>query len=143
MIGTPFSIQYGTGSMTGIIGSDQVAVSDLWVAPKVPGTPPLAGHPHGAPSSLQVEGLTVNNQQFAESISEPGKAFVDAEFDGILGLAYPSLAVDGVTPVFDNMMAQNLVELPIFSVYMSSYARGFELGGCSGSGSAVGSRRGC
>uniref|UniRef100_A0A8C3MSM7 cathepsin E n=1 Tax=Geospiza parvula TaxID=87175 RepID=A0A8C3MSM7_GEOPR len=91
VIGTPFSIQYGTGSLTGIIGSDQV-----------------------------VEGLAVSNQQFAESISEPGKAFLDAEFDGILGLAYPSLAVDGVTPVFDNMMAQNLVELPLFSVYMSS-----------------------
>ncbi|NXQ39620.1 CATE protein, partial [Catharus fuscescens] len=92
VIGTPFSIRYGTGSLTGIIGSDQVTV----------------------------EGLTVSNQQFAESISEPGKAFLDAEFDGILGLAYPSLAVDGVTPFFDNLMAQNLVELPIFSVYMSS-----------------------
>ncbi|NXN93352.1 CATE protein, partial [Rhinopomastus cyanomelas] len=90
-IGTPFSIQYGTGSLTGIIGSDQVVV----------------------------EGITVNNQQFAESITEPGTAFLDAEFDGILGLAYPSLAVDGVTPVFDNMMAQDLVELPLFSVYMS------------------------
>ncbi|NXX44865.1 CATE protein, partial [Tricholaema leucomelas] len=90
-IGTPFSIQYGTGSLTGVIGSDQVAV----------------------------EGLTVSNQQFAESVTEPGTAFLDAEFDGILGLAYPSLAVDGVTPVFDNMMAQNLVELPMFSVYMS------------------------
>ncbi|NWV04597.1 CATE protein, partial [Ptilonorhynchus violaceus] len=92
VIGTPFSIQYGTGSLTGIIGSDQVVI----------------------------EGLVVSNQQFAESISEPGKAFLDAAFDGILGLAYPSLAVDGVTPVFDNMMDQNLVELPIFSVYMSS-----------------------
>ncbi|XP_053943773.1 cathepsin E isoform X3 [Cuculus canorus] len=91
-VGTPFSIQYGTGSLTGVIGSDQVVV----------------------------EGLTVSNQQFAESISEPGETFLDAGFDGILGLAYPSLAVDGVTPVFDNMMAQNLVELPIFSVYMST-----------------------
>ncbi|XP_019402050.1 PREDICTED: cathepsin E [Crocodylus porosus] len=90
-VGTPFSIQYGTGSLTGIIGSDQVTV----------------------------EGITVVNQQFAESVSEPGSTFVDAEFDGILGLAYPSLAVDGVIPVFDNMMAQNLVELPVFSVYMS------------------------
>ncbi|NXG09593.1 CATE protein, partial [Sakesphorus luctuosus] len=91
VVGTPFSIQYGTGSLTGLIGSDQVVV----------------------------EGITVSNQQFAESISEPGKTFLDAAFDGILGLAYPSLAVDGVTPVFDNMMAQNLVELPLFSVYMS------------------------
>ncbi|NXA52630.1 CATE protein, partial [Nothocercus julius] len=91
-VGTPFSIQYGTGSLTGVIGSDQVTV----------------------------EGLTVARQQFAESVSEPGKTFLDAAFDGILGLAYPSLAVDGVTPVFDNMMAQNLVEMPMFSVYMSS-----------------------
>lgn len=85
----------------------------------------------------------MSNQQFAESISEPGKAFLDAEFDGILGLAYPSLAVDGVTPFFDNLMAQNLVELPIFSVYMSSYGRGFAPGCCSESGIALGSRRGC
>ncbi|NWJ05614.1 CATE protein, partial [Crypturellus undulatus] len=91
-VGTPFSIQYGTGSLTGVIGADRVTV----------------------------EGLTVANQQFAESVSEPGKTFLDAAFDGILGLGYPSLAVDGVTPVFDNMMAQNLVELPMFSVYMSS-----------------------
>nr|XP_009670602.1 PREDICTED: cathepsin E [Struthio camelus australis] len=91
-VGTPFSIQYGTGSLTGVIGSDQVTV----------------------------EGLTVVNQQFAESINEPGKTFLDAMFDGVLGLAYPSLAVDGITPVFDNMMAQNLVELPMFSVYMST-----------------------
>uniref|UniRef100_A0A8B9FGS1 cathepsin E n=1 Tax=Amazona collaria TaxID=241587 RepID=A0A8B9FGS1_9PSIT len=99
VVGTPFSIQYGTGSLTGVIGSDQV-----------------------------VEGLTVSNQQFAESVSEPGKAFVDAAFDGILGLAYPSLAVGGVTPVFDNMMAQNLVELPMFSVYLSTYGPAFAPG---------------
>ncbi|XP_053249326.1 cathepsin E [Podarcis raffonei] len=90
-VGTAFSIQYGTGSLTGIIGMDQVTV----------------------------EGITVANQQFAESVNEPGSTFLDSEFDGILGLAYPSLAVDGVTPVFDNMMAQNLVNLPIFSVYLN------------------------
>ncbi|KFO19627.1 Cathepsin E [Fukomys damarensis] len=91
-VGNPFSIQYGTGSLTGIIGADQVSV----------------------------EGLTVAGQQFGESVKEPGQTFVHAEFDGILGLGYPSLAAGGVTPVFDNMMAQNLVALPMFSVYMSS-----------------------
>ncbi|XP_012314628.2 cathepsin E [Aotus nancymaae] len=94
--GQSFSIQYGTGSLSGIIGSDQVSV----------------------------EGLTVVGQQFGESVTEPGQTFVDAEFDGILGLGYPSLAVGGVTPVFDNMMAQNLVDLPMFSVYMSSNPEG-------------------
>lgn len=78
----------------------------------------------------------MSNQQFAESVSEPGKAFLDAAFDGILGLAYPSLAVDGVSPVFDNMMAQNLVELPMFSVYMSMYGHGFAPGCCLDSGIA-------
>ncbi|XP_003822980.3 cathepsin E isoform X1 [Pan paniscus] len=94
--GQSFSIQYGTGSLSGIIGADQVSV----------------------------EGLTVVGQQFGESVTEPGQTFVDAEFDGILGLGYPSLAVGGVTPVFDNMLAQNLVDLPMFSVYMSSNPEG-------------------
>ncbi|XP_033053908.1 cathepsin E isoform X1 [Trachypithecus francoisi] len=94
--GQSFSIQYGTGSLSGIIGADQVSV----------------------------EGLTVVGQQFGESVTEPGQTFVDAEFDGILGLGYPSLAVGGETPVFDNMMAQNLVDLPMFSVYMSSNPEG-------------------
>ncbi|KAM8816606.1 cathepsin E isoform 2-T2 [Rhynchonycteris naso] len=92
--GSRFFIQYGTGSLSGIIGADQV------------------------------EGLTVVNQQFGESITEPGQSFVDAEFDGILGLGYPSLAVGGVTPVFDNMLAQNLVDVPMFSVYMTSDPEG-------------------
>ncbi|XP_077013705.1 cathepsin E [Tamandua tetradactyla] len=95
-LGRSFSIQYGTGSLSGVIGTDQVSV----------------------------EGLTVVGQQFGESVKEPGQTFVDAEFDGILGLGYPSLAVGGMPPVFDNMMAQSLVALPMFSVYMSSDPEG-------------------
>ncbi|XP_039083371.1 cathepsin E isoform X3 [Hyaena hyaena] len=96
IVGSQFSIQYGTGRLSGIIGTDQV----------------------------YVEGLLVVGQQFGESVTEPGQTFVNAEFDGILGLGYPSLAVGGVTPVFDNMMAQNLVDIPMFSVYMSSDPEG-------------------
>uniref|UniRef100_A0A670Z757 cathepsin E n=1 Tax=Pseudonaja textilis TaxID=8673 RepID=A0A670Z757_PSETE len=100
-VGTPFSIHYGTGSLRGIIGMDQVTVRKI------------------CPHSIMESAFGQLNQQFAESVTEPGNTFLDSEFDGILGLAYPSLAVDGVTPVFDNMMAQNLVDLPIFSVYMN------------------------
>uniref|UniRef100_A0A8C3RIX2 cathepsin E n=1 Tax=Chelydra serpentina TaxID=8475 RepID=A0A8C3RIX2_CHESE len=100
-VGTPFSIQYGTGSLSGIIGSDQVTVSR-----PISHCSFLVGH-H-------------DSRSFSGSApKEPGNTFLDAEFDGILGLAYPSLAVDGINPVFDNMMAQNLVDLPIFSVYMN------------------------
>ncbi|XP_062854426.1 pepsin A-like [Trichomycterus rosablanca] len=84
------SISYGTGSMTGILGYDTV----------------------------QVGGITVQNQVFGLSETEaPFMAYMQS--DGILGLAYSSISSDGATPVFDNMMSQNLVSQDIFSVYLS------------------------
>nr|XP_015198217.1 PREDICTED: cathepsin E [Lepisosteus oculatus] len=100
--GRPFSIQYGTGSLTGILAFDLVTV----------------------------EGIAVSHQKFGESVREPGSTFVDANFDGILGLGYPSIAAGGATPVFDNMMAQGVVELPVFSVYLNrnpDYSSGGEI----------------
>nr|XP_003220239.1 PREDICTED: embryonic pepsinogen [Anolis carolinensis] len=84
------SIQYGTGSMQGILGYD----------------------------TLTVTGITVPKQEFALSSSEPGVFFTYVPFDGILGLGYPSIAVSDVTPVFDNMMNEGLVQENLFSVYL-------------------------
>ncbi|NWS62347.1 PEPA protein, partial [Chunga burmeisteri] len=84
-------ITYGTGSMTGILGYDTVSVA----------------------------GLDVTNQIFGLSETEPGDFFYYTPFDGILGLAFPSISSSGATPVFDNMMSEGLVAKDLFSVYLS------------------------
>jgi hypothetical protein len=40
-------------------------------------------------------------------------------FDGIIGLAYPSMSEPGLTPFFDTIMRDNLVFDNIFAFYMS------------------------
>ncbi|XP_041050881.1 pepsin A-like [Carcharodon carcharias] len=87
----PLSIQYGSGSMTGILGYDTVTVSSI----------------------------SVKHQEFGLSKTEPGRSFSNSLFDGILGLAYPSIASSGATPVFDNMMSQDLVSQDLFAFYLT------------------------
>ncbi|XP_072522703.1 pepsin A-like [Salminus brasiliensis] len=86
----PLSIQYGTGSMTGVLGYDTVSVGGIKV-------------PH------QIFGLSQTEAPFM--------AYMKA--DGILGLAYPRLSASNAQPVFDNMVQQGLVQ-DYFSVYLSS-----------------------
>ncbi|XP_044199587.1 nothepsin isoform X2 [Thunnus albacares] len=89
--GRMFGIHYGSGHLMGVMARD----------------------------TLKVGGLITQNQEFGESVYEPGAAFVSARFDGVLGMGYPSLAEILGNPVFDNMMAQKTVEEPVFSFYLS------------------------
>ena len=53
-----------------------------------------------------------------ETTSEPGLTFVTAKFDGILGLAYPRISINGITPPLHNLVAQGLTS-GVFSFYFN------------------------
>ncbi|NXS05543.1 CATD protein, partial [Oxylabes madagascariensis] len=68
--------------------------------------------------SPQLGDLEIPDQIFGEATKQPGMTFIAAKFDGILGLAYPRISVDGAEPFFDNIMRQKLIEKNIFSFYL-------------------------
>jgi len=98
--GTEFAIQYGSGSLSGFLSVDECAVA----------------------------GFDLQDQIFAEAVNEPGISFIAGRFDGILGLAFETIAVDGVVPPFYNMMAQYNIQ-PMFSVWFNRNASQGDDGG--------------
>ena len=72
--------------------------------------------------SLKVAGLTVKGQTFAEATHQPGITFIAAKFDGILGMAWPSISVDKVEPVFQKMVDEGVVKLAIFAFWLDRLA---------------------
>jgi len=69
--------------------------------------------------SIGISNLTVTGQVFAEITAEPGIAFIAAGFDGILGLAFSSISVDAVTPVWYNLLSQKLITQPVFAFWLN------------------------
>ncbi|CAG8477506.1 4373_t:CDS:2 [Ambispora leptoticha] len=99
--GTEFAIQYGTGSLEGIISNDVLNVGDI----------------------------AVEKQDFGESVKEPGLTFAFGRFDGIFGLAHDKISVKGVVPPFYHMVNRKLIDEPIFSVWLNDAEKDKEVGG--------------
>uniref|UniRef100_A0A8D0H044 Peptidase A1 domain-containing protein n=1 Tax=Sphenodon punctatus TaxID=8508 RepID=A0A8D0H044_SPHPU len=137
-VGTPpqkFTVVFDTGSSNLWVPSTYCSSSACPLpSPSRGGAGTIAGH-YGIICLPQVSSLTDTNQMFAMSTSEPGFIFIYSKFDGILGLGYPSYAVGGATPVFDNMMSEGLVQQDLFSVYLSRHDTGSVVifGGIDGS----------
>ncbi|XP_028669469.1 cathepsin D-like [Erpetoichthys calabaricus] len=89
--GTQFAIHYGRGSLSGFLSNDTITIGDL----------------------------VVTNQLFGEAVKQPGIMFVAAHFDGILGMAYPVISVQGAPPLFDTAMQQKKLPQNIFSFYLN------------------------
>ncbi|KAJ7068318.1 endopeptidase [Mycena amicta] len=90
--GSSFEIRYGTGSMEGFVSNDVLTIGDL----------------------------SIPKQDFAEATKEPGLVFAFAKFDGILGLGYDTISVNGITPPFYSMINAGLLESPVFSFRIGS-----------------------
>ncbi|PAV62832.1 hypothetical protein WR25_08106, partial [Diploscapter pachys] len=92
--GRAWSIQYGEGDARGILGEDTVRFGGI------------------GESQLTVPKTTFG---LASHISDDWQG--DAG-DGIAGLAFTSLAVDGVVPPLINAINQGLLDQPLFTVFL-------------------------
>ncbi|XP_058525732.1 gastricsin [Ochotona princeps] len=90
--GQTFSLEYGSGSLTGFFGYD----------------------------TFTIQSIKVSNQEFGLSETEPGTNFLYADFDGILGLAYPALSVGDATTAMQGMLQDGAISSDVFSFYLGS-----------------------
>ncbi|KAM9324964.1 pepsin A-like [Gastrophryne carolinensis] len=70
--------------------------------------------------TVQIGTTKITHQIFSLAEYEPGSFFYYCPFDGVLGLASPSIASFDALPVFENMWTEGLIPQYIFSVYLSS-----------------------
>jgi saccharopepsin len=96
--GRKYSVQYGSGPVEGIFASDTVKVGDVEV-----------------PDQLFAEVSSV-------SFGPLNLAFAAGKFDGLLGLGFKSISQYQIPTPFETMVAQKLVDEPVFAFYLQSDA---------------------
>lgn len=88
LLDTDMDVTFGTGQITGSLATDTFGLGP---------------------------NLSVHGQTFGMIKRETGSVFKSGEFDGILGLSFPALSAASYTPVFDNIMSQQLLDENTFS----------------------------
>ncbi|NXR04174.1 PEPC protein, partial [Sagittarius serpentarius] len=86
-----YTLRYGFGDLSVVLGYDTVTIQNI----------------------------VVRNQEFGLSLDEPSSPFYYLYFDGILGMAYPGIAISGYNTLMQNMMQQGQLTESIFSFYFS------------------------
>merc|ERR1719473_208108 len=96
--GTEFKIQYGSGPVSGIWSGDKVTIGDL----------------------------PIKEQAFAEveNAKGLGLAYGIGKFDGILGLGWGRISVDGVKTPFHNLVDAGELAEPVFAFYLGNQKDG-------------------
>ncbi|KAG8132094.1 hypothetical protein E2320_009975 [Naja naja] len=91
--GTEITLLYAQGYIKGFLSQDVVRVADIPII-----------------------------QLFTEAIILTNNPFIYARFDGVLGMGYPSQAIDGVIPVFDKIISEKILPEKVFSIYYSRHS---------------------
>jgi len=102
--GTEFKIEYGSGPVAGFVSQDTAHLGTF----------------------------DVPNQDFAEitDVSGLGIGYIAGKFDGICGLAWDSIAVDGMKTPFHSLVDANLLAEDLFAFYLGTNKPGeMTLGG--------------
>jgi len=102
--GTIFNIRYGSGPVAGFYSSDRIQIGDV----------------------------EVNDYTFAEvnDVSGLGKGYSIGKFDGICGMAWDSISVDGVQTPVQALVASGKLPEPVFGFYIGDNKAGeLTLGG--------------
>ncbi|NXI75231.1 PEPC protein, partial [Rhipidura dahli] len=90
-IGESYTLSYGFGDVAVVLGCDTVTI----------------------------QSITLRHQEFGLSLDEPSSPFSYLGFDGILGLAYPGIAIGGFPTLLQNLLGQQQLSEPLFSFFFS------------------------
>lgn len=90
--GTDFDIVYGSGEVSGFWSFDTVTLA----------------------------GTKISKVQFGQATVLKGLGFIAGRFDGILGMGWTAISIDGITPVFVAGWNQGLWQDNSFAFFLTS-----------------------